>query len=306
MPIERYQSELFVDENGYETVARGNPMFPCGAYWWDLADPKRDEVPWHWHEEVEVLIVKSGSLQLRINDKHHILHEGEGAYINSNIIHSIRAEGESISTLNSLVFSADILCGSAESVFNQRYVRPLLDCKALPFLPLRQDFEWEKNAAQNIMDAYNAYNDEKYGYELVVREKLTSMLHLIVTNNRHIIKEQYTSEDAEIVRLKTMIRHIQQNFTEKVKLQEIAAAANISERECLRCFKRTIGVSPIQYLLKYRVSIASQLLAESDFTVTEISDKTGFDNPSHFARTFKSLMARSPSEYRKEQQSRTV
>ena len=120
-----------------------------------------------------------------------------------------------------------------------------------------------------------------------------------------IIKQQYTSEDSEISRLKTMIRYIQQNFAEQVKLQQIAAAANISERECLRCFKRTIGISPIQYLLKYRVSLASQLLADSDFTITEISDRTGFGNPSHFARTFKSLMARTPSEYRKEQQNRT-
>jgi len=102
-----------------------------------------------------------------------------------------------------------------------------------------------------------------------------------------------------------MLRHIQQNFSEKIKLQEIAAATNVSERECLRCFKNTIGISPIQYLLRYRVSVASQLLAESDFTMTEISDKAGFDNPSHFARTFKSFMARSPSEYRKEQRSRS-
>ena len=299
MPVQRHQSELNIDADGHETAVRGNPMFPCSAYWWDLTNYMFDEIPWHWHEEIEVLIVKSGTLRLCICDKHHILREGEGAFINSNIIHSIRTAENKISTLNSLVFNEDILSGAAESVFAHDYVRPLLRCRALPFIPFRLDNEWAKIAAQCVLEAYTAFDEEKYGYELVIRERLSHMLYLIVTNNRQTINQKYKSEDKDTSRLKTMISYMQQNYPEDIKLQQIAAAANISQRECLRCFKKTIGISPIQYLLKHRISAAARLLSDTDFTMTEICVKTGFDNPSHFSRSFKSYMKSTPTEYRK-------
>jgi len=69
--------------------------------------------------------------------------------------------------------------------------------------------------------------------------------------------------------------------------------------ECLRCFKKTIGISPMQYLLKHRITVAARLLVESHLNITEIGDLSGFENPSHFARTFKHVMSCTPSEYRK-------
>jgi len=329
MPVQKHRWKLNINEDGYESATRGSPMFPCSAYWWDLTNSMCDEIPWHWHEEIEVLTVKSGALRLCINNKHYILNKGDGAFINSNIVHSIRTAENEISTLNSLVFNADILEGAAESVFAQKYVRPLLRCRELPFIPFRADYkneqtqtnneqtqtnndwththndwtqtnnDWTQTAARNISDAYKAYDEEKYGYELIIREKLSQMLYLIVMNNRQTINQKHKNEDKDTIRLKTMISYLHKNYPESIKLHQIAGAANVSQRECLRCFKKTIGISPIQYLLKLRVSVAAKLLTDTDSTMTEICDKTGFDNPSHFSRVFKSFMAKTPSEYRK-------
>jgi len=301
MSVQKQRSELNIDVNGHETAVRGNPMFPCSAYWWDLTNHMYDEIPWHWHEEIEVLFVKSGALRLRINDNTLLLNENEGIFINSNVVHSIRTASNEISTLNSLVFNADILSGTTESVFAHDFVRPLIHCHALPFILFHANTEWTKTASLCIHDAYVAYDEEEFGYELVVREKMSHMLYQIITNNRQTINRQSKSEDKDITRIKTMMSYIHQNYPDKICLQQIAAAANISERECLRCFKKTIGISPIQYLLKYRLSVASNLLADSDLTMTEICDKTGFDNSSHFSRAFKSNMNCTPSEYRKRQ-----
>lgn len=51
-----------------------------------------------------------------------------------------------------------------------------------------------------------------------------------------------------------MISFIHEHFQENLDLAQIARAADIGERECLRCFKRAIQTSPLQYLLKYRVT----------------------------------------------------
>lgn len=59
--------------------------------------------------------------------------------------------------------------------------------------------------------------------------------------------------DRDDLRVKKMLGCIHENFADNLSLRDVAGAAGISERECLRCFERTIRLSPFQYLLKYRV-----------------------------------------------------
>ena len=299
MPIQKCQGKLNLNAEGYESKVRGSPMFPCGAYYSDMTDPTMSEIPWHWHEEIEVLAVRAGVAQLYVNGERYSLREGEGAFINSNVLHSAWAADEMGCMLNSLVFDASLLSGAMESVFEQRYVRPLLHCHALPVVPFYRDAEWTCEAAQCVRGAYKACNDEEYGYELVVRGRLTQMWHLLVTNMRPVMKQASISENRDAVRIKMMMRHLHRHYAEKISLRQIAAAANISERECLRCFKKTIGMPPMQYLLKYRVSISARLLADTALTVTEICTQAGFENASHFSKTFKYFMSCTPTVYRK-------
>ena len=85
----------------------------------------------------------------------------------------------------------------------------------------------------------------------------------------------------------------------QLSLEEVAAAASVGKRECLRCFRRTIGVTPIQYLLKFRIRQASRLLVETDRPVTEIALLCGFESPSYFAAAFRRLTGRTPRSYRR-------
>ena len=80
----------------------------------------------------------------------------------------------------------------------------------------------------------------------------------------------------------------------------VAGAAGISERECLRCFERTIRLSPFQYLLKYRVMRGAEtLLTDPASSVSEAASRCGFDSPSNFARIFKRFYHCTPREYRR-------
>lgn len=92
---------------------------------------------------------------------------------------------------------------------------------------------------------------------------------------------------------------IQSRYAEPLKLCDIAQAANIGERECLRCFHRTLGISPMQYLIRYRLSKGALLLINTNKSIAEISTRCGFDSPSNFSLTFKRKYQCSPREYRK-------
>ena len=97
-----------------------------------------------------------------------------------------------------------------------------------------------------------------------------------------------------------MLEYIHLHFSEPVTLSDIAKAADIGERECLRCFRRMIQLPPMQYLLKYRVMQGAKLLLqEPGISVSQAAMQCGFDSPSHFSKMFRRFYDCSPREYRR-------
>ena len=68
-------------------------------------------------------------------------------------------------------------------------------------------------------------------------------------------------------------------------------------------FRENIGISPVEYLIQYRISIACKILRESSDKIASVSVRVGYDNVSYFCRIFKKLVGKSPSQYRTEAKS---
>ena len=103
-------------------------------------------------------------------------------------------------------------------------------------------------------------------------------------------------------RILTMIAFIQENFSEKLSLEEIADSAAVSTRECLRCFRAAIHQSPMDYLIEYRVRTAKKLLEATDLSITDIALRCGFNSNSYFTKLFHRICGKTPNAYRKELQ----
>ena len=81
---------------------------------------------------------------------------------------------------------------------------------------------------------------------------------------------------------------------------------DINKYYLIRLFKQQTGLSPIDYLIHVRLEEAEKLLAKSNITVSDISDRVGFHSPSHFSKTFKENNHCTPSQYRKRYSANTV
>ena len=289
---------LNIDAHKKEIANRGTPMFPCQAYITNVGNQITQVIPWHWHEEVEVLVVYEGKLKLELPGQWHIIKAGEGAFINSGVLQSAVNCGKENCTIQSFVFHPSIIYGMIGSVLAQRYVNPLLNCDNLPSIHFNTFTDWHMEAVQCIFDAFQTYQREPYGFELLIREKLSRVWFLIISNHRGELQEQQMSHQQDSLRLKEMLTYIHMNYANQIRLHHIAEAAAISERECLRCFKRVIGVTPMKYLLRHRISMAAGLLEHSSMNITEISKSTGFDSPSYFSSEFKKIVEMTPKEYR--------
>ncbi len=296
--MELVTCKLLIDANRQELIEHGSALFPCARYHCDFHEFYNDEIPWHWHEEIEIMLVESGTMKLQLNSKTYEVKPGEGVFINSNVLHSATILDKTDCKISSFVFHTKLLSGSMEGLFRQRFIKPLTSCNSLFGIVFNGSEEWHNDVLISIQQAFNAYDEGEYCYELLVREHLSHMWYLLMQKTKSKEDDNKLGYGQETLRIKEMLNFIHLHFGENISISQIAKSTNISERECLRCFQKTIGCAPIQYLLKYRISIAAQLLNTTEVPIIKICDETGFDSPSYFSKMFKRYMGSSPTNYR--------
>jgi len=91
---------------------------------------------------------------------------------------------------------------------------------------------------------------------------------------------------------------LEERSGEEIDLDGTAAAAGLSSFHFLRLFRRALGVTPHQYLLRARLRRAARLLADRDLPITEIAFEVGFGDLSNFVRTFHRAAGLSPRRFR--------
>ncbi|MGX5826844.1 AraC family transcriptional regulator [Mesorhizobium sp. 43Arga] len=91
---------------------------------------------------------------------------------------------------------------------------------------------------------------------------------------------------------------LDQNFTRKLALSEMAAVCGLSPYHFMRAFSRTFGMPPHQYVLDLRLDFAERLLADSRMTITDIAHLAGFSSQSHFTTVMKKYRGVTPLQSR--------
>lgn len=89
------------------------------------------------------------------------------------------------------------------------------------------------------------------------------------------------------------------NLNQAISIKQLAAQNDMSERNFARRFQAAANMTPNQYLQHIRIDTAQDLLQYSNLNIVEIAERTGFNDLSYFAKTFKKLRSISPSDYRK-------
>lgn len=277
-----------------ELVRHGTAAFPVGCY---NDDMRKDEVPWHWHEELEAGVIAQGRVRLAVGARSLTLEAGQGFFINSQVLHGCWDAGGGV--IHSLVFHPRLVGGSIDSVFYQDYVQPLVENAALEHVILLPETPWHAQAMEHIARAWGACAQESAGYEFRVRAELSELVAALLRNSPAVQAQPSARALRNGERIKQMLQYIHTHFAEPLDTGAIAQAAAVSESECLRCFRDAIGTTPIQYVRQYRVQAAARLLAESGEKTAAIAAQCGFQDVSYFTKTFRQLKGCTPAAYRR-------
>lgn len=100
--------------------------------------------------------------------------------------------------------------------------------------------------------------------------------------------------------VKRTVAFFQQDYHRLLSRKEVAQAIGLSENYLSQIFRQELGITPWEYLNRYRIKIAKELLLQTEESVSMIATRIGFEDPSYFGRVFRKVTGLSPSEYREQ------
>lgn len=255
--------------------------------------------PWHWHRELELVVIKTGMAEYYTLDKKVVLHKGEGVFINGNVLHQVTAPKASAQLQYHVhMFHKDFIA-PPKSLIDTKYLSPFLQCNEISIVHLRQENPEQSFILEQLEHLSQLEEEGNVGYELVSRNIISEIMLELFKAQADVIQNSGGVSPESESRLKPMLLFIQEHYMDSISLREIAEAAHIGERECLRCFQKMLHISPFNYLQAYRVQAACGLLRFTTDSIMTIAMKTGFSSGSYFGKTFRKHMNCTPNEYRK-------
>ena len=295
MKADNNYSRIRTDETLRETVCHGSDEYPFKYYNEDIWLFDFHCIDWHWHSEVEFVFIEKGTAEFLVGSGRYVLTEGTGIFINSQVIHRFEAS-ESVIIPN-IVFSPSLL-SAEDSLIYRKYIQPLLD-SSVECLIFSPEVPWQKEVLKNLLLVFDVQDTESIG-EIKTVELLLKIWETVYKNAN--ISESIPAAKATAhtqAQLQIMMQYIHKNYSKHITLADIAQTVSVSKSSALNIFNKYLRISPVSYLINYRLKRAAKLLASTDSSIYSIASNTGFENVGYFCRSFKELFGVTPSEYRK-------
>ena len=280
-----------------EKEKHGTAQFPVGLH--KLEYPADTDVMFyvHWHQEFEFLVLTEGKVLFTIEDRKYVMNPGDIVFINSNYLHMAKNICGGVCSFYAIDFSYHVLNEDIHSIFSKKFIRPILNDKYVfpEFMPVSED---EDKCWQNYLHEIGECPEhELEPFELMIRSRILAIWDILDKNCVRAQKDN-DIESRYSERLEPVISYIKENYAYEITLGELAAILPMSEGQFSRVFKQTMKLSPIQYLMRYRILQSCKLLQDTEKKIGEIANLSGFNNISYFNRVFLNTIGCTPKEYR--------
>ena len=139
----------------------------------------------------------------------------------------------------------------------------------------------------------------------IVRNKKEAPLHLIGhlyifidALTRSVRDYRPSADKVKDFYIKEALAFIEHNYMNDISIENIAESSGLNRSYFGKIFKESVGKSPQEFLISYRMIKAAELLRLTHYSVNEIGSAVGYPNQLHFSRAFKSVYGVSPRNWR--------
>lgn len=175
---------------------------------------------------------------------------------------------------------------------DKAYVVPIAEAQ---LEKITQAAGYMQEELQNQRDWYWSCRGRSYFMEIIIAlERMYGLIGYGVTHQK--------SDNTPIVKnakLRDAVLYIESRFDESITLPDIAKAAGMNHTTLTALMKEELGLTAIEYLMKYRITVAEKQLEFTSVPIKDIANMTGFKTVQHFSRVFKAQTDATPAEFRK-------
>lgn len=257
------------------------------------ANKQNSNLGWHYHPELELVYVNGGNGKRQIGSHISYYTGGDLILIGSNLPHCGFTDSCTGNTSESVVqMKSDFLGLDFFDIPEMRSIHRLFE-KAQGGIAFTGDAKKKIGEKIEILEYKSDF--QRLLAILNILNELATTTEFQILNADQLSVETQTKEND---RINTIFNYVKENYNEPIALEEMADLTHMTVPSFCRYFKKVTHKTFVQFVNEYRLVHASNLLSESDRSITEICFESGFNNFSHFNKSFKAFTGMSPSEYR--------
>lgn len=294
--IKEYKGLVRTREDGSEMINYDDAAFP--SYIFDgyvYSGCTWEKVP-HFHKDIELLSVHSSCMGYSVNGTNIFLERGDTIFVNSGQLHYSYAMPPREGRYIIAVLHPTILCSNY--AVEAKAVMPVISNKKLPYIHFRNG---DRDSAR-MQELMFKLHREAFGNEFLITKIFFEIWELIMIRASETVdmsSDIQTNQDLHNDVLKAMMSYVDKNYMKNITLNDVAGAGGVSRSLCNTIFNKYTQMTPIEYIMHFRIRKVADLLQSGNLSMGEIAEMTGFSNASYMAETFKKFYKFSPREYKK-------
>ena len=232
----------------------------------------------HYHNGFEIGICLEGEGVFIIENRVYKFKKNSVIFIPSSQPHIAQSPDETPSEWKYLTFDWENVFGYKEISYCENVIH-------------------NDDMAQLVLLIYNEVNNKADSYQYIVTHLLKALIYQLMRYEN--VSESQKSENEDYDKVYSAICYICNNYNQKFTIEDLAAANNYSVNYFRKIFKLQTGMTPLDYVINFRLKMASILLRSTNKSILEVSEESGFTTLSSFNRYFKQKYNMTPSQWRK-------
>ena len=244
-------NRISLKDNLEEILPYENEAFPYLVFYEELDQYLEGFVPWHWHEEIEFFTVIQGRLRFSTNQNTYDLAEGEGGFINSNVMHKYEPLSGSRVIVTGEVLDPTILSGGVRSYYHHKFIEPILENDALDVMIFKPSSPTHRQILSHLRASQDIADTGAFGFELEVRNHLCEVWLLLSKEAPAASSAKSRTNNLNTTPFSFLLSYRCRAAADRLRnsndsVTDIAYSCGFSNPSYLgKIFKQEMGVSPL-------------------------------------------------------------
>lgn len=251
----------------------------------------------YWNDGLETVYVLNGSMNIIVNGVSTTLNKSDICIINSGCVHYFESNDE-----NNCVYYCGVvdekIFSTADGII-EKYINPVFHSFHPNIDIIASDSPYNERLCEIFRKIYAQTQNPTIAYDLYI----VALFHGYLAILCEALKDSFFL-DSEITQksdscMRNMLSYIQKNYSKKITIEDLCKSSIVSRNQCFNLFNKYTGDTPANYLLRYRLTVARNLLKTSSMPISQISITCGFTHQSHFTNHFSKYFGITPLQFRK-------